>query len=156
MFFGVLNCGLRPLRAVGSLSEPEAVGAIGAYAPEGFWICGITRFYRFINACSNIKHPELCIEQPVSSIEYPVSSIQYPASSNQYRVSSIQYPASRIKHRGSPPNGKSADCRHRQTVALWCGYTPKPRSKYPAIACKLYGFGRLHPSSGSRSTRKPL
>ncbi len=30
--------GLRPLRAVGSLYEPEAVGAIGAYAPEGFQI----------------------------------------------------------------------------------------------------------------------
>ena len=33
--------GLRPLRAVGSTScllyEPEAVGAIGAYAPEGMW-----------------------------------------------------------------------------------------------------------------------
>ena len=27
--------GLRPLRAVGSLYEPEAVGATGAYAPEG-------------------------------------------------------------------------------------------------------------------------
>jgi hypothetical protein len=32
------ECGLRPLRAVGSmLYEPEAVGAIGAYALEG---CG--------------------------------------------------------------------------------------------------------------------
>ena len=30
-----LECGLRPLRAVGSIYEPEAVGAIGAYAPEG-------------------------------------------------------------------------------------------------------------------------
>ena len=30
-----VECGLRPLRAVGSLYEPEAVGAIGAYAPEG-------------------------------------------------------------------------------------------------------------------------
>jgi hypothetical protein len=30
------ECGLRPLRAVGStLYEPEAVGAIGVYAPEG-------------------------------------------------------------------------------------------------------------------------
>jgi len=29
------ECGLRPLRAVGSIYEPEAVGAIGAYAPEG-------------------------------------------------------------------------------------------------------------------------
>jgi hypothetical protein len=29
------ECGLRPLRAVGSLYELEAVGAIGAYAPEG-------------------------------------------------------------------------------------------------------------------------
>jgi hypothetical protein len=29
------ECGLRPLRAVGSLYEPEAVGASGAYAPEG-------------------------------------------------------------------------------------------------------------------------
>ena len=29
--------GLRPLRAVGSLYEPEAVRAIGAYAPEGRW-----------------------------------------------------------------------------------------------------------------------
>ena len=27
--------GLRPLRAVGSIYEPEAVGVIGAYAPEG-------------------------------------------------------------------------------------------------------------------------
>ena len=27
--------GLRPLRAVGSIYEPEAGGAIGAYAPEG-------------------------------------------------------------------------------------------------------------------------
>jgi len=32
---GILECGLRPLRAVGSLYEPEAVGATGAYAPEG-------------------------------------------------------------------------------------------------------------------------
>ena len=34
-----MEYGLRPLRAVGSAScglyEPEAVGAIGAYAPEG-------------------------------------------------------------------------------------------------------------------------
>ena len=30
-----LECGLRPLRAVGSIYEPEAVGAIEAYAPEG-------------------------------------------------------------------------------------------------------------------------
>ncbi len=29
------ECGLRPLRAVGSIYEPEAVGVIGAYAPEG-------------------------------------------------------------------------------------------------------------------------
>jgi len=29
------ECGLRPLRAVGSIYEPEAVGAMGAYAPEG-------------------------------------------------------------------------------------------------------------------------
>ena len=29
------ECGLRPLRAVGSIYEPEAVGAKGAYAPEG-------------------------------------------------------------------------------------------------------------------------
>ncbi len=28
-----IGCGLRPLRAVGSLHEPEAVGAIGAYPP---------------------------------------------------------------------------------------------------------------------------
>ena len=27
--------GLRPLRAVGSIYEPEAIGAIKAYAPEG-------------------------------------------------------------------------------------------------------------------------
>ncbi len=27
--------GLRPLRAVGSVYEPEVVGAIGAYAAEG-------------------------------------------------------------------------------------------------------------------------
>jgi len=32
---GNSECGLRPLRAVGSIYEPEAVGAIGAYAPEG-------------------------------------------------------------------------------------------------------------------------
>jgi hypothetical protein len=32
----ILDCGLRPLRAVGSIYEPEAAGAIGAYAPEGF------------------------------------------------------------------------------------------------------------------------
>jgi len=31
------GCGLRPLRAVGSIYEPKAVGAIGAYAPEGRW-----------------------------------------------------------------------------------------------------------------------
>ena len=37
-----LECGLRPLRAVGSIYEPEAVGA---YAPEGsrkegiFYVC---------------------------------------------------------------------------------------------------------------------
>jgi len=31
------ECGLRPLRAVGSIYEPEAVGAIRAYAPEGMW-----------------------------------------------------------------------------------------------------------------------
>jgi hypothetical protein len=31
------ECGLRPLRAVGSLYEQEAVGAIGTYAPEGRW-----------------------------------------------------------------------------------------------------------------------
>jgi hypothetical protein len=31
----MLECGLRPLRAVGSVYEPEAVGAIWAYAPEG-------------------------------------------------------------------------------------------------------------------------
>jgi hypothetical protein len=36
--FGVLDCGLRPLRAVGSIYKPEAVGAIRVYAPEGFWI----------------------------------------------------------------------------------------------------------------------
>ena len=30
-----IECGLRPLRAVGWLYEPEAVGDIGAYAPEG-------------------------------------------------------------------------------------------------------------------------
>ena len=35
--FGFLDCGLRPLRAVGSIYEPEAVGAIRAYAPEGMW-----------------------------------------------------------------------------------------------------------------------
>ena len=29
------ECGLRPLRALGSIYEPEAVGDIGAYAPEG-------------------------------------------------------------------------------------------------------------------------
>jgi hypothetical protein len=29
------ECGLRPLRAVGSIYEPEAIGDIGAYAPEG-------------------------------------------------------------------------------------------------------------------------
>ena len=33
--FSILDCGLRPLRAVGSIYEPEAVGAIGVYAPEG-------------------------------------------------------------------------------------------------------------------------
>jgi hypothetical protein len=33
--FGIADCGLRPLRAVGSIYEPEAVGAIMAYAPEG-------------------------------------------------------------------------------------------------------------------------
>ena len=32
---GNSECGLRPLRAVGSIYEPEAIGAIGAYAPEG-------------------------------------------------------------------------------------------------------------------------
>jgi NADPH-dependent glutamate synthase beta subunit-like oxidoreductase len=32
---GNVEVGLRPLRAVGSIYEPEAVGAIGAYAPEG-------------------------------------------------------------------------------------------------------------------------
>jgi hypothetical protein len=32
-----VECGLRPLRAVGSIYEPEAVGAIGAYAPGGMW-----------------------------------------------------------------------------------------------------------------------
>ena len=31
------ECGLRPLRAVGSIYEPEAGGAIEAYAPEGRW-----------------------------------------------------------------------------------------------------------------------
>ena len=31
--FGILDCGLRPLRAVGSLYEPEAGGGIGAYPP---------------------------------------------------------------------------------------------------------------------------
>jgi len=30
-----IECGLRPLRAVGSIYEPEAVGDIGAYTPEG-------------------------------------------------------------------------------------------------------------------------
>ena len=30
-----LEFGLRPLRAVGSIYEQEAAGAIGAYAPEG-------------------------------------------------------------------------------------------------------------------------
>jgi hypothetical protein len=34
---GIWDCGLRPLRAVGSVYEPEAVGAIGAYASEGMW-----------------------------------------------------------------------------------------------------------------------
>jgi hypothetical protein len=29
------ECGLRPLRAVGSIYEPEAVGAAWACAPEG-------------------------------------------------------------------------------------------------------------------------
>jgi hypothetical protein len=29
------ECGLRPRRAVGSIYELEAVGVIGAYAPEG-------------------------------------------------------------------------------------------------------------------------
>jgi hypothetical protein len=55
--------------------EPDAVGAIGANAPEGYWICGITTFYQLVNACSNIKHPESSIEQPVSSIQYPASRI---------------------------------------------------------------------------------
>ena len=32
----ILDFGLRPLRAVGSIYEPEAGGAIGASAPEGF------------------------------------------------------------------------------------------------------------------------
>jgi len=36
--FRILDFGLRPLRAVGSIYEPEAGGAIVAYAPEGFWI----------------------------------------------------------------------------------------------------------------------
>jgi hypothetical protein len=31
-----IECGLRPLRAVGSLYEPEAIGAC-AYAPVGIW-----------------------------------------------------------------------------------------------------------------------
>ena len=31
------ECGLRPLRAVGFIYEPEAGGAIEAYAPEGRW-----------------------------------------------------------------------------------------------------------------------
>jgi hypothetical protein len=30
--------GLLPLRAVGSIYEPEAGGAAGAYAPDRFWI----------------------------------------------------------------------------------------------------------------------
>jgi len=30
---GNWECGLRPLRSVGSIYEPEAVEAIGAYAP---------------------------------------------------------------------------------------------------------------------------
>ena len=31
--FGIVDFGLRPLRAVGSIYEPEAVGAIRAYPP---------------------------------------------------------------------------------------------------------------------------
>jgi hypothetical protein len=53
--FGILDCGfeqkeqrylirdfgLRPLRAVGSIYEPEAGGAIMAYTPEGWRISDI-------------------------------------------------------------------------------------------------------------------
>ena len=37
-FKAILDFGLRPLRAVGSIYEPEAVGAIEACAPEGLRI----------------------------------------------------------------------------------------------------------------------
>ena len=51
------ECGLRPLRAVGSICEPEAAGAIGAYAPEGMWnvefntsvICPLSSVFRPLN-----------------------------------------------------------------------------------------------------------
>jgi len=57
--FPIADFGLRPLRAVGSLYEPEAGGVIGAYsptrrarvyepeaAPEGFRIGGIATLYQ--------------------------------------------------------------------------------------------------------------
>jgi len=31
------KCGLRPLQAVGTIYEPEAVGAIGAHTPRREW-----------------------------------------------------------------------------------------------------------------------
>ncbi len=38
-----------------NLYEPEAVGAIGAYAPEGFWICGIATLYQFLHTTRRVS-----------------------------------------------------------------------------------------------------
>ena len=68
------ECGLRPLRAVGSIYEPEAVGAIGAYAPEGRW---------------NAEFNSLCfpssVLRPLFSVICLLSSVHCHLSSDQGR-----------------------------------------------------------------------
>ncbi len=48
-----LECGLRPLRAVGSIYEPEAIG-VYVYAPEGMR----NRLFGLLNA----KFQEFCLQ----------------------------------------------------------------------------------------------
>jgi len=60
---GNSECGLRPLRAVGSIYEPEAVGAIGAYAPEGSNGSGKTELGIGNAACDKLSRVEVGINE---------------------------------------------------------------------------------------------
>ena len=60
---GNAECGLRPLRAVGSIYEPEAVGAIGACAPEGSNGSGKTELGSGNAACDKLSRVEVGINE---------------------------------------------------------------------------------------------